>query len=66
MSILVNSGYDHGTVGAQHQLRNRTIMSSLHKQKLEVVVVDEARVKTCQSDQMRLKCPCLHLNTTCT
>lgn len=45
MNILVNCGYDHGTVGAQHRMRNPTILCHLRKQKLEVVVVDEVRVK---------------------
>lgn len=38
---------------ARH-MRNRTIICRLRKQKfdLEVVVVDEARVKICQSDQI--------------
>lgn len=62
MNILVNCGYDHGTVGAQHRMRNPTTLCHLRKQKLEVVVVDEVRVKTCQSDQMELKYSCLHSN----
>lgn len=57
MNILVNSGYDHGGLHSARHMRNRTIICRLRKQKfdLEVVVVDEARVKTCQS----------HLNATC-
>lgn len=49
------------TVGAQRQMRNRTIICSLRKQKLgllEVVVVDEVRVKACQSDQTGHKYSC--------